>query len=173
MESFVLRGEGNLSWVGVAAYNLTRRMEQQHTRLLLRKDTQFFKVGLFVFGIRKNPNFMGYQFRSLSYEFAEEGKFPGKIKRGNINYWRRPRIVCGAHTVCECLDAWCAERGRNCRMRNEEWFCYINSCLFSLLSQIHTGSSYFIVVVEVLAVGSCEVSLRLCHRASKLFQSKK
>lgn len=30
--------------------------------------------------IQKNPNFMAYQFRSLSYKFAEEGKFP-KIKR--------------------------------------------------------------------------------------------
>lgn len=43
----------------------------------------------------KNPNFMAYQFRSLSYKFAEEGKFSSihsrersKIKRGNINYWR-------------------------------------------------------------------------------------
>lgn len=28
----------------------------------------------------ENPNFMGYQFRSLSYKFAEEGKIPQKNK---------------------------------------------------------------------------------------------
>lgn len=44
---------------------------------------------------------MGYQFRSLSYKFAEEGKFP-RMKRGNINYWRSPE----SYTMC--LDA-CAE----------------------------------------------------------------
>jgi hypothetical protein len=60
MESFVLRGMGLQN-----RRQRERKIEKvpHNTRLLLRKDTQFFKKkALFVYGI-KNPNFMAYQFR--------------------------------------------------------------------------------------------------------------
>lgn len=57
---------------------LRKEKVSNNTRLLLRKDTQFFKKkALFVYGI-KIPILwpINSVLRSLSYKFAEEGIFP-------------------------------------------------------------------------------------------------
>ena len=74
MESFVLRGSAK-SRKGLVRLS-------RITRLLLRKDTQFHLKQTVVCVFRKRHktnlnsyNFMGYQFRSLSYKFAERDFF--------------------------------------------------------------------------------------------------
>lgn len=87
------------------------------------------KKALFVYGI-KNPNFMAYQFRSLSYKFAEEGKI-FEIKRGNINYWRSLNVFQSCAFTCVKM----ANQG----MKNDVTSI---SFPFSLLSQIHTAKLF-------------------------------
>lgn len=119
MESFVLRGEGNLSWVGVAAYNLARRTEQQHTRLLLRKDTQFFKVGIVCVWHQEKSQFYGLSISFVILWICWRGKIPRENKTRKYKLLAKaPNRMWSTHSVWVSRCVMCGE-GK--KLPNEEW----------------------------------------------------
>lgn len=130
----------HLFYVGLRVRELLcihlRLYPRKHTSFIAQRYTISFKVclALFVFGIRssgshsrrekKIPILWAINFVRYLINLLKREKYPKKIKRGNINYWRSLNSYTHTtHRASRCVSTWSRgkQRRMRCRMRNEEW----------------------------------------------------